>query len=309
MLQYIWVRLVKKILYFLIIFILFSLTFHYKEDILIYYNKYFSNEKQVASHLEKNEYSREFNFKYVSNTENFTPNNKQDILNIYYTVINSGMNTFTFYCPLEYENCINDVKDIANNQITISNINNFVHPYNGFKDLETEIDSLGKINLNINRNYTEEMKIILNYKIEEIMKKNVTDTMTLKEKIKVIHDYIINNTKYDEERSDKNVIHYKSDTAYGALIEGYALCGGYTDAMMLFLEKLGVKNYKIASQNHVWNYVYLENNWLNLDLTWDDPVNKNGKDILEHTFFLITDKEMLKLDTTEHTYDKNVYGA
>ena len=218
------------------------------------------------------------------------------------------MNKFTFYCKAEYENCINDVRDIANNQVIISNINNFVHPYNSFKDLETEIDSLGKITLNINRNYTDEMKIILNYKIDEIIKNNIKDEMDLKQKIKVIHDYIINNTKYDTNRSDNNIITYKSDTAYGALIEGYALCGGYTDSMMLFLEKFKVKNYRISSENHVWNYVYLDNGWYNLDLTWDDPVNKNGKDLLYDDFFLITDAEMFNLDTTEHIYDKNVYN-
>ena len=123
----------------------------------------------------------------------------------------------------------------------------------------------------------------------------------------LIHDYIINNTKYDEQRSDNNIIEYKSDTAYGALIEGYALCGGYTDSMMLFLEKFNIKSYKISSENHVWNHVYLNKNWYNLDLTWDDPINKDGKDLLEHTFFLITNEEMLKLDTTEHTFDESVY--
>lgn len=294
-------------LYLFFILITFVLTFKYKEDILVYYNKYISKAQQMPTTLIKNEYSRNYNFKYVSNIENFIPENKQDILNIYYTVINSGMNEFTFYCKDEYETCINDVKDIANNQTTISNINNFVHPYNGFKDLETEIDSFGKITLKINRNYTDEMKIILNYKVEEIIKNNITNDMNLKDKIKTIHDYIINNTKYDEARSDKNIINYRSDTAYGALIEGYALCGGYTDSMMLFLEKFGAKNYKISSENHVWNYVYLDDSWYNLDLTWDDPVSQSGKDLLEYTFFLISDEEMLKLDTTEHLYDKNVY--
>lgn len=296
-------------LYFFIIIILFSLVFYNKEDILIYYNNYLSNNNQVPTTPIKNEYYRDLNFKYVQNTENFIPNNKQDILNIYYTIINSGMDEFTFYCSEEYENCVNDVKDVANNQVTISNINNFVHPYNGFKDIETEIDSLGKIVLKINRNYTEEMKIILNYKIDDIIKHNINDNMNLKQKIKVIHDYIINNTKYDSDRSDRNIIKYKSDTAYGALIEGYALCGGYTDSMMLFLEKLGIKNYKISSENHVWNYLYLdeEDSWYNLDLTWDDPVSKTGKDLLEHTFFLVTSEELLKLDTTEHTYNKTVY--
>ena len=35
-------------------------------------------------------------------------------------------------------------------------------------------------------------------------------------------------------------------------------------------EDFGIKNYKIASSNHVWNYVYIENNWYHLDLTWDE---------------------------------------
>ena len=300
----------KKLIYFFIIVIIFILTYHYKENILIYYNKYFESKYFVPTELENNEYSRSYNFKYVSITDNFFPNNKQDILNIYYTIINSGMDEFTFYCKKEYDNCLNDVKDVANNQTTISHINNFVHPYNGFKDLQTEIDSLGKITLKINKNYDKKMINILDYEIDKIIKENINNNMTNREKIKVIHDYIINHTKYDQDRSDKNILKYESsDTAYGAIVEGHALCGGYTDAMMLFLEKFNIKNYKISSNNHIWNYVYLDNEWLNLDLTWDDPISKDGKDIIEWNFFLISTDEMLKLDTTEHLYDKTVYES
>ena len=298
----------KKLVWFLILTLIFLITLNNKEKILVYYNRYFESKNFIPSTLENNNYSRNYNFKYVSLTDNFLPNNKQDIMNIYYTVINSGMNEFTFYCKSEYENCINDVKDIANNQVTISNINNFVHPYNGFKDLETEIDSIGKITIHLNRNYTDEMKTILNYEIDKIIDNNITNNMTAKEKIKTIHDYIINHTKYDEERSDQNNIKYKSDTAYGAIIEGHALCGGYTDAMMLFLEKFNIKSYKIASENHVWNYVYLDNKWYNLDLTWDDPVSKDGNNLLQYTFFLIDNDELLVLDQSEHKFDKTVYA-
>ena len=298
----------KKYIVLLLVFIIFLFTITYKEKILTIYTEYFESRHFIPSTLENNEYSRNYNFKYVSITDNFIPNNKQDILNIYYTVINSGMDEFTFYCKSDYENCITDVKDIANNQVTISNINNYVHPYNGFKDLETEIDTIGKVTLHINKNYSEEMITILNYEINKIISEKLNDSMDIKEKIKRIHDYIIDNTKYDEERSDKNNINYKSDTAYGALIEGHALCGGYTDAMMLFLEKFNVKSYKISSQNHVWNYVYVNDKWQHLDLTWDDPISRDGKDVLDYRFFLISDKELSKLDVTEHTYDKTVYG-
>lgn len=297
----------KKILYFVIFILLFSLTFYYKEDILIYYNKYLSNTKQVPTSLEKNEYYRNYNFKYVANTDNFSPNTKQDILNIYYTIINSGMENFTFYCPDTYETCLDDVKDIAYNKTVLSNINDFVHPYNSFNQIETSFDSLGEINIKVIHNYTEEMEIILDYKIDEIIKNKITDDMDAVNKIRIIHDYIVNNTKYDQNRSDKNIFEYKSNNAYGVLIEGYGICSGYTDSMMLFLEKLNIKSHKVSSENHVWNKVFINNNWYNLDLTWDDPVNSDGSDSLEHTFFLVTDDEMLKNDKTEHTYNKDVY--
>ncbi|MBR3660615.1 MAG: hypothetical protein IKN63_01780 [Bacilli bacterium] len=298
----------KKVIWFFILIIIFLLTINYKEKILTFYNNYFESKNFIPTTLENNEYSRNYNFNYVELTDNFLPKTKQDIMNIYYTVINSGMNEFTFYCKSEYENCLKDVKDIANNQVTISNINNFVHPFNGFKDLETEIDSIGKITLHINRNYTNENIILLNYEVDKIINKNITSNMSNKEKIKVIHDYIIDNIKYDNERSDKNNINYQSDTAYGALMEGHALCGGYTDAMMLFLEKFNIKSYKKSSENHIWNYVYLDNKWYNLDLTWDDPVTLDGRDLLEYNFYLINNDELLKLDKTEHTFDKTVYS-
>lgn len=297
----------KKILYFVVFILLFSLTFYYKEDILIYYNKYLSNAKQVPTSLEKNEYYRNYNFKYVTNTDNFSPNTKQDILNIYYTIINSGMENFTFYCPDTYDTCLDDVKDVAYNKTVLSNINDFVHPYNSFSQIETSFDALGEINIKIIHNYTEEMKIILDYKVDEIIKKELNEEMEIIDKIKIIHDYIINNTKYDQNRSDKNIFEYKSNNAYGVLIEGYGICSGYTDSMMLFLEKLNIKSYKVSSENHVWNKVFVNNNWYNLDLTWDDPVNSDGSDSLEHNFFLVNDDEMLKNDKTEHTYNEDVY--
>lgn len=121
------------------------------------------------------------------------------------------------------------------------------------------------------------------------------------------HNYIINNSIYDTNRSDQNVINYKSDLAYGPLIEGYGICGGYTDAMELILERLGIKSYKISSDNHVWNAVNLDNNWYHLDLTWDDPVVSDGSQILDHSFFLIETDKLLEIEKTQHRFDQDIY--
>ena len=294
----------KKIITLLSILLILLSIIYFKDNIL----SFLENKLLIPSKLEKNEYTRNYNFKYVSNTDNFLPNNKQDILNIYYTIINSGMDEFTFYCKRDYPNCINDVKDIIQNQEIVSNVNNYVHPFNSSAGNNLDIyKNYGKIVIKNKKIYDERKKYILNYEIDKIIEKIITKDMSNKEKIKAIHDYIINNTKYDKDRADKKIIKYASDTAFGTLEEGYAICSGYADSMMLFLERLGIKNYKIASNNHVWNYVYLDNNWYHLDLTWDDPINDEGKDILDYTYFLVTDKELENLDKTFHTYDKAIY--
>lgn len=299
----------KKILFFIIFILTIFFTYRYRENIYEVYYSYFVPIEDKVTKLEKNNYYRDYDFSYVQNIHEFVPKNKKDILNMYYTIVNSGMNDFTFYCPNDYKDCLNDVNDLANDQNTISNINNFVHPYNSFKTLKTETDSTGKVVIQIEKVYNDEMIIILNYKVDDIIKENITESMDVKTKIRKIHDYIINNTSYDKERSDNKVIKYKSDNAYGVLIENYGLCGGYTDAMMLFLEKFKIPNYKIATENHIWNYVYIDNEWLHLDLTWDDPVSSDGKNILDDSFFLITDDELKNTEKEEHIYNADIYTA
>lgn len=297
----------RKILCFLTLILSFIAVYFFREDLYTYYYNHFVPIEEKVTTMEKNNYYRNYDFSYVKNVNSFIPEEKQDILNIYYTVVNSGMDEFTFYCPTNYTNCINDVNDLAKDQTAISTINNFVHPYNSFKTLKTEVDSRGKITIKVEKIYNEEMIIILNYKVDEILKTKVDKNDDTRTKIKKIHDYIINNTVYDKERSDNQVFTYNSSTAYGVLIEGYGICGGYTDTMELFLEKLGIKSIKISNENHIWNYVYLNNQWLHMDLTWDDPILSNGKNMLDHTYFLINTKSLKELENNEHNYNADIY--
>lgn len=125
--------------------------------------------------------------------------------------------------------------------------------------------------------------------------------------IKIIHDYIIKNTKYDKERSDHNIIKYQSNTAMGVFFEGYGICSGYADAMAIFLNYYDIPNFKVASENHVWNAVFIEGKWLHLDLTWDDPIVSTGEDIIDDSYFLITTEQLKKLEDSQHHFDENVY--
>ena len=287
--------------------ILLGLIILYKDNIMNLYNEIIINFSK-ENELVKNEYYKNDNYLFVKNTNEFRPNNKQDLYNIYYTIINSGMKKYSFYCNTKYENCINDVKEIASNRNLLSNINNYVHPYNSFSNIETEYNNYGKITIKLKHAYTKEDIKKIDNKVKEIENELFKDNnLSDVEKIRFIHDYIINKTTYDSNRSDKGIINYKSDIAYGPLFEGYAICGGYSDLMEIFLERLKIKNYKVSTDTHVWNAVYINGNWLHIDLTWDDPITSDGSNIIDHKFLLIDTKKLLEIETTQHNFDDKIY--
>ena len=295
----------RKLIDWGIFLIILGLIFTYREDIMKYSLNLLGQTKKEAKLTYSNEYSRKKDYKYVQITNDFTAHKKSDFLNIYYTIVDSGIDEFTFYC--DYDSCNKDISIFAEDQKVLSNINSFVHPYNSFTSIKTEYDTLNRIKIKIEKAYNNNEITKINEKIEEIKNKYIKNTTDKKEIIKIVHDYIINHSKYDTARSDNNIKTYSSTIAYGPLLQGYGLCGGYTDALALFLDLYDIPNFKIISENHIWNAIYLNNTWYHLDLTWDDPVSKDGRDLLDYTFFLIKTNELEKIETTQHRYDKNVF--
>ena len=288
-------------------------------NITNYISNLLESEPQVVIQ-NKNIYALNNNFNFVSVTNNYVPLSYQDLKNIIYTSIDSGWKKFTFYCPKEYTECVNDILDLTEDQETLTHINNFVNPYNSFADIKTSVTEDGEITLEISYLYSASEIEKINKKVDEIIKNEITSDMEDYDKIKAIHDYLINNSKYDIERNNGKGSVYNSYKAYGPLFEGYATCNGYTDAMAIFLNRFGIKNYKIAttpanenSTGHIWNAVYINNRWLHLDVTWDDPVADSGKDYLLHKYFLVTNDEIKKADegkivVTEHNFLRNIYS-
>ena len=279
---------------------------HYQDEIYIYYRENVKKVKQDIK-LEKNEYYKDKNYSYVQNTNDFVAKDKKHLINIFYTVINSGTNKFTFYCDENYKNCTKDVIELISNKDILSNVNNFVHPYNSFETINASYDEYGQVDLTINKVYTKEDIQVLNTKVQKIINKKIKKNMSNKQKIKTIHDYIINNGRYATDKIRKKHPDKDYNKANDILIEGVGLCSAYSDAMALFLYEFGIDNYKIASDNHIWNLVKINNKWLHLDLTWDDPVTQTGVQKLEDIFMLIDNKELKELKVTQHKYDKNIY--
>lgn len=291
-----------------LVLIFFGFVFGKDETLSVPITELFSENKYDVKLGERNAYYRDYDFSYVQNTNSFIPQCKQDLLNIYYTIINAGKDEFTFYCSRDYEQCITDLETIANDKASLSLINNYVHPYNEFKRIETVYDTAGKVTVKIEKVYSSSDIEALESQLNIIEGNIIKADASPRDNIKAIHDYITTNTKYDVDRRDKNNSIYKSDTAYGPVIQGYGICSGYADAVSLLLERLNIENYRIASDEHVWNAVHLDDNWLHLDLTWDDPVLTDGFDITLYDYYLISTKELLELDATEHTFNQTIFA-
>ena len=303
----------KKIITRLLFIILLIVIYIYRTEIVSFTMNTVTDYITIEAPTSNN-YKKDYEFMLVQNTDNFHAENKQDILNIIYTVLNYGEDDFTFYCSKGYKECLTDIKNISEDQNILSTINNMISPYNSYSKLYITTTTYGKANISIEKLYTNEEISSINQKIEDIKSQILTDDMSTEDKILAYHDYLVNNTVYDEERANEikinntpNNTSNNSHKASGPLFNGMALCSGYSDAMKIFLDQLNIPNYKVSTLNHVWNALYINNEWKHIDLTWDDPVTSNHTDVLLHNYFLIDTNTLLNLDIVSHNFNKEYY--
>ena len=280
-----------------------------KDYIIHKYYEYTLNNKYLTQ--KTNEYYLEDNFNYVNNYMGIGISNKIELINFIYYALNSGISSTERYIDRSYSNYQNDIDMLTINngegfKETISLLNNFVHPYNSSNNIKLTYGGDYTIGISINKAYSNDDIAAINEIVDKVIKEKLNNNMPTREKIKIIHDYIIDNAEYDKLKyENKNDATYKSNTAYGVLVQGYGTCNGYADAMAIFLDKLNIINYKISNSEHIWNLVYLDGKWYHLDLTWDDPIS--DVNINRDTYFLITTSELEELNDGTHKFDKSIY--
>lgn len=100
------------------------------------------------------------------------------------------------------------------------------------------------------------------------------------EKMKYIHDYLVDTIEYDQTFGEKNIYNI-----YGALVSKACVCEGYAKASQYLLNEAGLENIIITgtatnsdgkTENHAWNYVNIDEKWYAIDTTWDDPIIVGG---------------------------------
>ena len=110
----------------------------------------------------------------------------------------------------------------------------------------------------------------------------VNDNMSDVEKVAALHDWLALNCRYD--LSGPHCY-----DAYGALVDGRAVCEGYALAYRHLMDMIGIESYYVVSDtmNHGWNMVKLNDQYYHVDVTWDDSYGAGG--YVEHDCLLFSE--------------------
>lgn len=129
--------------------------------------------------------------------------------------------------------------------------------------------------------------------------------------IKMVHDYIVDNTDYDTTTSKANIYNI-----YGTLINKQAVCEGYARTFKYIMDELNIPctivigegtDSEGKTEKHAWNYVKVDENWYAIDTTWDDPISSTGfvTKSSKYRYFLKGSKEFFKDHISEGQISEN----
>lgn len=131
----------------------------------------------------------------------------------------------------------------------------------------------------------------LDSKIAQIVSQIPASADTDAKKALYLHDYIVQNVSYE--------VTGDHQTAFGALLDGKAVCAGYADAYQRLLTAVGIRAYTLigTADNgdgepfpHAWTMLFLDGNCVFTDVTWDDPFinGEQRNDNLSYTYFQLS---------------------
>ncbi len=130
---------------------------------------------------------------------------------------------------------------------------------------------------------------------------DVTPTMNEFERERILHDSLAAKVTYVEGSH--------AHDAYGALVQGEAVCEGYAEALQVLCHRAGLQSLLVMGssinpstnqpEGHAWNMVRIDGKYYHVDLTWNDQGAT-----LYHAYFNLTDA----LIREDHTVTETAYA-
>lgn len=120
-----------------------------------------------------------------------------------------------------------------------------------------------------------------------------------------LHDWLAARMTYDQNTAGGSKEHPAAFTI-ASLVDGSAVCEGYSRAFQLLLYFAGVENTLVTGQigktGHMWNLVKADGAWYHADATWNDSGDQGL-----HTYFNLSDAGILADHTLDPDYTQLTY--
>ncbi len=146
-----------------------------------------------------------------------------------------------------------------------------------------------RANIHVKYSVKKEDYILAEKKIDEWAKKNIKKNMSDYDKVKTIHDYIIQNITYSSTGK------YDTRTYISGILDKKAACEGYANLFYKLAKKSKLEVNILAGMSrglrHAWNQVKINGKWYNVDVTFDDPLGDRGNN---YSYFLRSNKYFSK---------------
>lgn len=132
--------------------------------------------------------------------------------------------------------------------------------------------TVAKVSLKYNETngYFESAKASFDAVVNQIVE-GASGLSTDLEKEQYVHDAINEISVYDESA-------ILNQSAYSALVNGASVCAGYSKAFQYIMQQLGIPCYYITGEAggaHAWNEVYINGEFQNVDVSWDDGLGES----------------------------------
>lgn len=142
-------------------------------------------------------------------------------------------------------------------------------------------------------------KALYEQKVAEILNECVIDGMSQHQIALSIHDYLATNTVYDHSLA--------RNTGYDLIVNGSAVCAGYSEAYQDLLSRVGIQSVCVTSNamTHEWNLVQIDGQWYHVDVTWAvSSLPLSG--YVNHDYFLLTDAEIASGSSPHYGWSSDV---
>jgi len=207
----------------------------------------------------------------------------------------------SFY--IEYDGDISNLSEVIKDEADKLKYTNPIEAYNvssyNMKMPLASDSTTVDVRVNCVYKMTTEMATDLDTRARTIVSSITSDIMSSADKERAIHDWIVNNTKYDHS--------YTIYDPYNTLINHTGTCEGYSLLAQKMFTIAGIKSLVVfgyaGGGSHAWNMVNIDNHWYHVDLTWDDPVS--SIDILRYDYYNISDSKM----SADHIWDTTKYPS